>query len=250
MASTTIPNERLEHDFVIQSGFGRASSVGDATLILDRPAGMDEWLLKFEGIYRDAAGDHGKIPWAHKRPCPSLVSWLNAEGPKYIRPGARAAVVGCGLGEDACLLAERGYEVTAFDCCPSAIEHARKLHPEYCGMFVEADLLRLPAKLVHRFDLVVEVHTLQALPPHNRHALASGMSRLLSPRGVLVAIARGRDDSIPVDSLQGPPFPFTAKELTDLMASCGLAPVRPVDDFTDDNSPPVRRLRGAFQKSA
>ena len=68
-------------------------------------------LERFEAIYRDSDGDPARIPWAHAKPCPWLVSWLNAEAPSLVRAGARTAVVGCGLGNDAALLAERGYEV-------------------------------------------------------------------------------------------------------------------------------------------
>jgi hypothetical protein len=65
---------------------------------------------------------------------------------------------------------------------------------------------------------------------------------------VLLTVCRGRDPSIPVDSLEGPPFPLTAAELTALMEASELAPVRPLDEFMDDNNPPVHRLRGAFRR--
>jgi len=39
-------------------------------------------------------------------------------------------------------------------------------------------------------------------------------------------------------------------ELEAAMAEAGLEPVRPLDDFMDDNRPPVRRLRGVYRRSA
>ena len=120
-----------------------------------------DWIERFDSIYRDAAGDVDRVPWAHRQPCPALVTWLNTEAPLLVRCGARAAVVGCGLGMDACLLRERGYDVVAFDASPSAIDWARRIHPDDADMFQVADVLDLPSRLRHRFDLVVEVHTLQ-----------------------------------------------------------------------------------------
>ncbi len=209
-----------------------------------------DWLAHFDQIYREAAGDTSRIPWAHRQACPALISWLNAEAPSLVRCGARAAVVGCGLGEDALALLQRGYDVTAFDACPEAIRSARALHQNEAETFVQADLLDLPGRLRGRFELVVEVHTLQALPPSCRVDLARGMAELLTHRGqsLLVAVARGRDESIPLYELAGPPFPLTSEELEQTMRSAGLSPMVPIDDWMDDRSPPVRRLRGVFRR--
>jgi len=165
-----------------------------------------------------------------------------------IRPGARVAVVGCGLGRDAVALADRGYDICAFDACPHAIESAKQIHPAHEQCFHEMDLRDLPTKMHNRFDLVVEIHTLQALPVETRPAMAASITQLLNHRGVLLAIARGRDESVPASTLDGPPFPFTANELETLFIEAGLTLDRPIDDYQDDNAPPVRRLRAIFRK--
>ncbi len=206
-------------------------------------------LERFETIYREADGDCSRIPWAHARACPFLMNWLDAEGPSYVRPGARVCVVGCGLGMDAAALVERGYDVTAFDACSCAIESARQLHPDLARSFVHRDLFDDPGKYRHRFDMVVEVHTLQSMPPEMWLGMAKRMSELVSTRGVMVVVARGRDAGMPSGVVDGPPYPLTQDELLEALEGCGFEPVRAIDNFMDDNSPAVRRLRGCFRRS-
>jgi len=202
----------------------------------------DEWVDRFNRVYREAAGDIDAVPWSHEKASPSLVRWLDGEGRRLAPVGSRVAVVGCGLGADAVELVDRGYEVTAFDACVEAIRWARRKNPGLEHIFRVIDVLTLPEGMRGRFDVVVEVHTLQALPPEFRSSLARGMSDLLAPGGVLVAVARGRTEAEPLDERAGPPYAFTAGELRHTLTSVGLSMVGEVDERLDDNRPPVRRL--------
>lgn len=248
----TTSDARRGNDDLVSSGLEAAregeAGVGTATFGHDTQVGREaaQWVERFDEIYQEASGDIARVPWAHHRACPSMEAWLNAEAPSLVRPGARAVVVGCGLGFDACALLDRGYDVLAFDAAPIAVEWAKQLHPDAADSFLVADLLDLPSRLRGRFDLVVEVHTLQALPPACRHELAAGVASLLSHRGVLLTVARCRDEEQLIEEVEGPPFPFTGEELEALMRDVGLAPIHEIHDFHDDSSPPVRRLRGVF----
>ncbi|MCA9297434.1 MAG: class I SAM-dependent methyltransferase [Phycisphaerales bacterium] len=200
---------------------------------------------RFESVYADAGRDASRVPWADERPHPALVAWLNAEAPGLIRPGARVAVVGCGIGDDAAELHERGYDVLGFDVSESAITWARERH---CGpRFEVADLLALPSNLVRRFDLVVEVNTLQALEPDLLDLASEAISSLAKPHGTIVAICRGCDDD-QVEVRRDPPHPLSPERLQALFAAHGFFPIRQPDDFLDDETPPVRRLRACFQR--
>lgn len=201
-----------------------------------------------EEVYASSAGDHARVPWAHARPNPALVAWLDACAQSVVRCGARVCVVGCGFGMDAIALTQRGYDVTAFDACSSAVEHAKRLHPEHAPLFRIADLRDLPGTLVHRFDLVVEIHTLQSLPPEHRDTLAKGVASLVAPHGRLLAIARGRHDDEPLVSMAHPPYAFTPAELIGLLGAHDLVPDGRLDDFVEGD-PPARRLRGLFVRS-
>ncbi len=202
----------------------------------------------FESIYQRAQGDPARIPWAHSRPSSALVNWLNAEAPSLVRCGARVAVAGCGLGEDARELLRRGYEVVGFDCAASAVNWARRLDPDHEREYVQADLFSPPARWLHRFDLVVDVNNIQALSP-DRHADAiKALAKLMSPHGLLLVVAHAAGE--PVGEAVGPPWPLTARELLEAAAEAGLAPMGEVGSVIDDEEhPPVRRIRALFTRA-
>ena len=58
---------------------------------------------------------------------------------------------------------------------------ARERYPDTAVEYRVADLLDLPADLVGAFDLVIEVSTVQALPPELRTAVAA-LDRRPHPR--------------------------------------------------------------------
>ncbi|MDE9366419.1 class I SAM-dependent methyltransferase [Luteipulveratus sp. YIM 133132] len=185
----------------------------------------DEWAAEataagrpnswFERLYRAGRDGTVTMPWDRDSAHPVLMDWLAASG-----PGAgRAAVVGCGLGADAEHLAQRGFDVVAFDLSPAAVAEARRRHPGSPVEYVAADLLDPPDDWREGFDLVVEIYTVQAVPVSMRTAMTSAVSRLVAPGGTLLAVQVVRT---PQDTGDGPPWPMSEEEMRAFAAAPGL----------------------------
>src|SRR5438477_8901711 len=89
-------------------------------------------------------------PWDTGRVSAELVRRLA----QYPIPPGRAIELGCGTGVNAVWLAQQGFEVTAVDLSPLAIERAQQ-RAEAAGVrvrFLTADLLHPPEELAGPFD--------------------------------------------------------------------------------------------------
>lgn len=170
----------------------------------------------FDGFYHRADGDMAAVPWSRGRPHPLLDGWL-ASSPGGA--GRTALVIGCGLGDDAEALARHGFEVTAFDLSELAIAWCRKRFPDSEVHYRVEDLFALPDAWRERFDLVLEIYTLQALPVGIREDAMIGLSGLVAPGGELLVICLGREDDEPTS---GVPWPLSRAELRGLEDSLTL----------------------------
>ena len=165
-------------------------------------------LIWFEELYKSSEGNEEMLPWSNGEPNPLLVEWLEDKPPQ-----GRALVVGCGLGEDAAYLSELGWKVTAFDISPTAIRWACK---NYGNLDIEwrvEDLLKLPTEWKRKWDLVVEVHILQAIPEEIRVMAAPVLPSLLAPGGRLVSVGRVGNSGV---KTTGPPWPLTREFISSI----------------------------------
>lgn len=191
----------------------------------------------FEEVYRQAGGDASGVPWADLQVKMPFGQWL-ARG---ALPQGQALVVGCGLGDDAEALAARGLQVTAFDVAPTAIAWCRQRFPQSSVDWQVQDLFALPAEWRQRFDFVMESYTLQALPVHLRSQAIAAVASTLAPGATLLVICRARDLE---QEISGPPWPLTRQDLGEFEKH-GLTLAK-LEDFLDDEDPPVRRFRAEY----
>jgi SAM-dependent methyltransferase len=194
----------------------------------------------FERLYGAAAAGQTQVPWDRGGPFPLVAEWLDGQR----GAGRRAVVVGCGPGEDAEHAASRGFDVTAFDVAPAAIELARRRHPSSPVGYRVADLFALPAQWRRAFDVVVESLTVQSLPESVRPAAINAVTELVAPGGTALVVAAGRSSESPVS---GPPWPLTRDDI-DLFAR-QLQAVH-VERLPDPQARSEFRWRAEFTRAA
>jgi 2-polyprenyl-3-methyl-5-hydroxy-6-metoxy-1,4-benzoquinol methylase len=180
----------------------------------------------FEDLYASVGGDLEQVPWARLGPHPMLVEWLDR---RTITPGSRALVVACGLGDDAEELGRRGCEVTAFDLSDTAISWCRRRFPASSVDYRVADLLELPGEWAHRYDIVVEINTIQSLPLDLRDRAVRTIAGTVAQGGALFVRCFGRADDEPAGSR---PWPVSREELA-VFEQEGLRETEFAEDFPD-----------------
>ncbi|AKU17162.1 class I SAM-dependent methyltransferase [Luteipulveratus mongoliensis] len=196
----------------------------------------------FERLY--AAGRDGTVtmPWDRDDAHPLLADWL--AGQDSPATGARAVVIGCGLGADAERLAQLGYGTTAFDLSESAVATAVARNPGSQVDYVVADLLDPPTAWHQAFDLVVEIYTVQAVPVSMREAMTRAVTDLVAPGGTLVAIQAVHEDG----DDDGPPFPLTRAQIDAFADGTGLKMVD-LEQRTHPANPSVQLWQAHLRRS-
>lgn len=131
----------------------------------------------FTTVYRDVP------PWEVGGAQPALAALLDAHPPR-----GPVLDVGCGSGDLAIFLAQRGLEVLGVDFVDAAIEQARekaRVLPPEVGSLLEfrvADAL-LPSRLGHRFGSVVDSGFFHLFEQPDRDRFADELARTLGPGG-------------------------------------------------------------------
>ena len=197
-----------------------------------------EW---FETLYQRARDEGATVPWADRVPNPHVIPLVKKLPTD--RSIQRALKIGCGYGDDAEWLERQGFDVTAFDISPTAIAMCRQRFPNSRVRYLVADLFEPADDWNEHFQLVWESYTLQVLPPDLRKHAIEKMCQFVSNNGHLVFASRAREES---DQEGDMPWPLTRSEV-DTFSATGLSEVY-FEDYTDNESPPVRRFRACFKK--
>ena len=196
-----------------------------------------EPLRWFEELYAGANRNSNEIPWARMEPHPKMVEWI-ANQPDV---QGKALVIGCGLGDDAEWLSVAGFEVTAFDISESSIQWCKERFPSTAVDYIVADLLNPPEAWFNAFDLVVEIHILQAIPEEVRDPAAAQIPGLLNSDGSLLCI--GRLAGLQTPNETPPPWPLSRTWLEGRFSS--LNPTS-FQHFTYEESPSIDRYLASW----
>ncbi len=181
----------------------------------------------WDETYREAKP--GDLPWDAGGPDPELVSLIES-GNFHI---GRAVDLGCGPGHDAIYLRRKGFNVTAVDIAPAAIELARRNAAEagVSGIdfkVCDALFIRDPHG---SYTFANDRGCFHGLPPDRRTDYVKMARKLLLPRGHLFLRTFSRNQP------EGPgPYRFSREELESY-----FVPLFAVMDFKEGESGKNRR---------
>ncbi len=118
--------------------------------------------------------------------------------------GAKVLIPGCGSGHEIHAFAEAGYDVTAIDFAPFAVDRAKRMvGPALASRVVLGDFFQydFPGET---FDLIYERAFVCSLPPDRRQAYRDRVAQLLKYRGLLLGYYFYKRPVL----VDGPPFGF------------------------------------------
>ena len=149
----------------------------------------------------------GKTPWDFGGVPAALRSFLERTDP----PG-RVLIPGCGSGYEVRAFRDAGFEVTAIDFSPVAVERAAHILGPLHSSVIPGDFFTHDLS-AQNFDLIYERTFLCSLPPPRWPAYARRMAELLAKGNLLAGIFLYGEESDP------PPYPLTEAHAIELLGN-------------------------------
>lgn len=148
--------------------------------------------------------DQQQTPWDRGAASPQLLAWLDRG---ELAP-CRILVPGCGSGWEVAELARRGFDVTALDYAPAAVDKTRALlqSQQLSGTVLQADVLQYAPD--QPFDAIYEQTCLCALHPDHWSAYARNLHDWLAPGASLwgLFLQMPRPAATREGRIEGPPY--------------------------------------------
>ena len=148
----------------------------------------------------------GKTPWDFGGVPAALRTFLSRA-----KPPGRVLIPGCGSGYEVQAFCDAGFEVTAIDFSPAALERAGRLLGPLGRCLIAGDFFRHDFT-GQDFDLIYERTFLCSLPQERWRAYATRMAELLPQGKLLAGIFLYGEEAEP------PPYPLTETQALELFA--------------------------------
>ena len=146
--------------------------------------------VEMDKIYRNMSLED--IPWNIETPPDALVELVESG---KVKP-CKTIDFGCGAGNYAIYLASVGFNVTAIDISPSAIQTAKenaKKKRVKCN-FLVADVLGDLDEVKQTFDFAYDWELLHHTYPEKRKKYVENVYRILNPRGNYLSVCFSEKD--------------------------------------------------------
>jgi len=123
------------------------------------------------------AKDETKVHW-HNEDCPSFLK----EAVESLHGSGKALDIGCGTGVNSVFMAQHGFQVTAIDFIPEALDFARRRVKEsrVNVEFVQSDVTKFESK--ENFDLILDCGCLHGFDDRKRMKYKEKILGLMSDR--------------------------------------------------------------------
>ncbi len=147
--------------------------------------------MRMDEVYKNMSLE--EVPWNMETPPEPLVELVDSG---KVQP-CKTIDMGCGAGNYAVYLAERGFKVTGVDFSQTAIKIARENASRKgvkCNFFV-ADVIEELDKINQTWDFVYGWGLLHHILPEQRQKYVENVRRILNPSGRYLSVCFSREDT-------------------------------------------------------